>query len=423
MSNESKPQKEAASLWQKTATQNLIRNSSSGVFYARFRLGGKLVWRSLETTTLTVARLKLPDVIKRERTLQAAGDGQITFAQSVKIYRERVAGDPDLKPKSKVDHEQRMVRLLKVVAGGRRDVTALPGVAREERARFQAEDRKRREEAWRVWGDKTKLRAISKEDCMVWARKMREAYGGASTYNKTISTLRAVLDIGIEHGARFDNPAKAKGVTFRTPTPKALRLPEPEQFEKFIAAIELAGSGWSKPCADLVRFLAFTGLRTGEARFVTWADVNFATGEILVRGNPETGLKCRAVGEARAVPLIPDARALVERLRAERADEDDTTPIMPVHECQRAMDRAAAEVGMARIAHHDLRHLFATRCIESGVDIPTVSRWLGHKDGGALAMRTYGHLRREHSVAMAQRVTFTTAKAKNIVPMGSEVAA
>lgn len=39
------------------------------------------------------------------------------------------------------------------------------------------------------------------------------------------------------------------------------------------------------------------------------------------------------------------------------------------------------------------RHLFATRCIESGVDIPTVRRWLGHEDGGALAMRTYGQLR------------------------------
>jgi integrase len=53
-----------------------------------------------------------------------------------------------------------------------------------------------------------------------------------------------------------------------------------------------------------------------------------------------------------------------------------------------------------------LRHLFATRCIESGVDIPTVSRWLGHVDGGALAMKTYGHLRREHSAAMAQKVKF-----------------
>jgi len=46
------------------------------------------------------------------------------------------------------------------------------------------------------------------------------------------------------------------------------------------------------------------------------------------------------------------------------------------------------------------------------VDIPTVSRWLGHKDGGALAMKTYGHLRREHSIAQAQRVTFTPVSAK-----------
>lgn len=34
-----------------------------------------------------------------------------------------------------------------------------------------------------------------------------------------------------------------------------------------------------------------------------------------------------------------------------------------------------------RITHHDLRHLSATTCIESGVDVPTVARWLGHRDG------------------------------------------
>ena len=60
-------------------------------------------------------------------------------------------------------------------------------------------------------------------------------------------------------------------------------------------------------------------------------------------------------------------------------------------------------------AHGDLRHLFATRCIESGVDIPTVSRWLGHKDGGALAMKVYGHLRDHHSVEMAKKVRFEPA--------------
>jgi integrase len=72
------------------------------------------------------------------------------------------------------------------------------------------------------------------------------------------------------------------------------------------------------------------------------------------------------------------------------------------------MDRAAEKVGMVRITHHDLRHLFATRCIESDVDIPTVSRWLGHKDGGALAMRVYGHLRDKHSEDMARRVSFSS---------------
>jgi integrase len=73
------------------------------------------------------------------------------------------------------------------------------------------------------------------------------------------------------------------------------------------------------------------------------------------------------------------------------------------------MDRAARLVGMERITHHDLRHFFATICIETGVDVPTVASWLGHKDGGALAMKTYKHLLDEHSVVAARKVTFAPA--------------
>ena len=70
------------------------------------------------------------------------------------------------------------------------------------------------------------------------------------------------------------------------------------------------------------------------------------------------------------------------------------------------MDRAAAMVNITRITHHDLRHLFATVCIEAGTDIPTVARWLGYKDGGVLAMKTYGHLRDKHSQASATKIRF-----------------
>ena len=123
-------------------------------------------------------------------------------------------------------------------------------------------------------------------------------------------------------------------------------------------------------------------------------------------GDAATGTKNWKI---RRVPMIPDMRQLLERLRSERGEpEFSKSPVLRVHECQGAITTACKKLGIARFTHHDLRHLFATRCIESGVDIPTVSRWLGHKDGGALAV--YGHLRDQHSAQMAQRVTFSLPK-------------
>jgi hypothetical protein len=40
------------------------------------------------------------------------------------------------------------------------------------------------------------------------------------------------------------------------------------------------------------------------------------------------------------------------------------------------------------------------------LDRSTHRRWLGHQDGGVLAMKTYGHLRDEHSQRMAEKVKF-----------------
>ena len=80
--------------------------------------------------------------------------------------------------------------------------------------------------------------------------------------------------------------------------------------------------------------------------------------------------------------------------------------LLEIKECPYSLRNACRKHGIPRLRHHDLRHLFATRCIESGVDIPTVARWLGHKDGGALAMRIYGHLRNEHSQEMPKKVKF-----------------
>jgi len=74
-----------------------------------------------------------------------------------------------------------------------------------------------------------------------------------------------------------------------------------------------------------------------------------------------------------------------------------------------------AKLGLPVLYHLAMRQFFTTRVMESGVDVPTVSRWLGHKDGGQLAMKVYFHLRPTHSDAMIARVSFEQAPA--VVPM------
>ena len=260
--------------------------------------------------------------------------------------------------------------------------------------------------------NETEVRKITQTDCKKWATAYAKL-ASPTRFNNTLAVLRHVLNVGVETGVIYSNPAAVvKRAAVRG---QEIALPATDKFNALIVEMRAGHSRDSVNCADLAGGLAFTGCRIGEAREIAWRDVDFETGEIVVRGDATTGTKN---WELRRVPLIPDARALFERMRRERTDESLDTRVFRVRECQKSLDRACKKVGADRITHHDLRHLFATRCIESGVDIPTVSRWLGHKDGGALAMKTYGHLRREHSIAQAQRVTFAPAitKQTDIIP-------
>ncbi len=67
---------------------------------------------------------------------------------------------------------------------------------------------------------------------------------------------------------------------------------------------------------------------------------------------------------------------------------------------------ACQKAGLPHYGNHAMRHFFCSNAIEAGCDFKVIAEWLGHKDGGVLVARTYGHLRNEHSAAMAKRITF-----------------
>ena len=55
---------------------------------------------------------------------------------------------------------------------------------------------------------------------------------------------------------------------------------------------------------------------------------------------------------------------------------------------------------------HDCRHHFISYAVMSGIDYLTIARWVGHKDGGILIGRVYGHLTDVHARKQAQRLQF-----------------
>src|SRR5579862_285385 len=96
---------EAKSDWESTKEQNLVRYRPSGKYFARFKVGGKLIRKSLKTTVFSVAKLRLPDEIAKHRAVQenrkAFANGKMTFGNAVQIYRDKLDLNANLKPRSK----------------------------------------------------------------------------------------------------------------------------------------------------------------------------------------------------------------------------------------------------------------------------------------------------------------------------------
>ncbi len=170
---------------------------------------------------------------------------------------------------------------------------------------------------------------------------------------------------------------------------KLTRLPPPtpDQFARLIEECAKLSRSRAKDVAD---FLGHSGLRITAARRVKWSDVYDDRIEYVGKGNR----RC-------SVPIIQGMRDVLKRLRKL---EDGSGYVLPRASIRNGLMRACDGAGIRRLSHHDFRHMFTTRCIESGVDVPTVARWRGDSDGGAMLSKRYFHLLDAHSRRMAGRV-------------------
>jgi integrase len=81
---------------------------------------------------------------------------------------------------------------------------------------------------------------------------------------------------------------------------------------------------------------------------------------------------------------------------------------------------AREEVGLEHIGFHDCRHHFISMSVMAGIDYMTIAAWVGHKDGGILIGKVYGHLANEHRQRAAQKLVLGNA---HVIDGGKEAAA
>ena len=161
----------------------------------------------------------------------------------------------------------------------------------------------------------------------------------------------------------------------------------------------------------------YTGLRIGELLALEWTDVDFEKREISISktchdSKDELGRYARFVNppktstSMRVIPipkqLMPMLREIKKRNRSHYV-VGDGDKIISVRSYQRTYELILKKHGLPHRGFHALRHTFATRAIECGMDVKTLSELLGHKNP-TVTLNRYAHSLMEHKKDMMNRL-------------------
>jgi len=374
----------------------LYRRNS--LIYARVREDGKRTWRGTGTNDLTTAR-KILKKWREEQVLQRHGIETAEAALNrnrlivTKVLDEyTAAGCPTVKLQPKapttVYNERAALNPVRRYFGERLAVTLKLADCDEYRR-------------WRNRGGYKITRTLKNGDKISVATP-----GGDVGVDRELTTLSNALRLAVRRGDLKANPLAG-----RTPYSVAANVrhcrevaPTPTNLLKII--------GWLRgrnetAIADLVAFLAYSGLRIGEALPLTWAAVNLGEGLVNVQREKR--------GVNPWVAITPELETLLREMQTRATNELlFPSPLDPSKHRERVpvsrrITAACKALGVPHVTPHGLRSYFVTQARQSGLTDAEIAMLIGDKTGPAIIAHTYGDLRDDHLLAQARRVRHAIA--------------
>lgn len=156
----------------------------------------------------------------------------------------------------------------------------------------------------------------------------------------------------------------------------------------------------------------YTGMRVGELIALQWKDIDVQKGLLTVsRSCHDTsgGIVFDEPKTATSRRVIPIPKQLLPKLKSIKKNSNSDFVVsadgnaVSVRSYQRSFELLLKRQNIVHRGFHSLRHTFATRALECGMDVKTLSEILGHKNP-TVTLNRYAHSLLEHKTAMMNRL-------------------
>lgn len=229
----------------------------------------------------------------------------------------------------------------------------------------------------------------------------------AATFNRRLSMLRSCLLWAVEEGLikSADNPLKK--VRSRTATEderqrsdnKKAPLSDAE-IEKILNYVDRVYATY----APFVRFLLFSGVRTGEAVGLTWDSVDLEKRLIFIKQSVS-----RQRGKYQKICKSPKTKESVRTLKMSDRVFALFGSIITENACGLIFKSPKGQIidhgnfrtqcwkptllvlGISYRKPYATRHTLLSQALESGLSVPQVAQIAGHRDG-KMILQNYGHV-------------------------------
>ncbi len=234
-----------------------------------------------------------------------------------------------------------------------------------------------------------------------------------NSVNLVITVLKSSFKTAAANGLCEKSPAEH----IVRPRPKEKKIYSFTQYEQKLIENHILSCGLDRMRGVIL--CLYSGLRIGELLALEWSDIDFEKGLIhvtktcydgrdengnfkVVTGSPKT------FSSTRSIPPPPQLLPLLRKMR-------DTSPgkfvvsdklgrQLSCRSYQKSFELLQKRINITPYHNfHSLRHTFATRALESGMDVKTLADILGHKNP-TVTLKRYAHSMLEHKRDVMSRL-------------------